>query len=86
MYNAVIYRIYTSLYSIKLNTKLPKTFYYRQSRICEDDIGEAKYLPFSQVEMLLLGTLKKQLHIYAKLVKSRRITAISIIMRLSLIG
>ena len=59
IYNAVICVIYTLLYGIKIGTKFSKIFCCRESRICGDDIGEAKYLPFSQVEMLPLEILKK---------------------------
>ena len=84
MYSAVIRRIYILVYGIKLSTKLPKAFCYKQNKIYGDDIGEVKCLLFSKVEILLLGNLKKQLHIYAKLVKGRSVTAISIIMCLCL--
>ncbi len=68
VYNAVICKIYTLLYGIKLNTKLIKAFCCRQSRICRDDIGEAKYLLFCQVKILSFRTFEKQLHISTKLV------------------
>lgn len=80
IYNAVIYKTYILLYGIKLSTKLPQVFCYRQSRICGNNIGKAKYLLFSQVETLLLRALKKQLYIFVKLVKSRNVIIISIIM------
>lgn len=47
VYNTVICRIYTLLYSIKLNIKLAKVFFCKQSCICGDNIGETKCLPFS---------------------------------------
>lgn len=59
MYNTIIRRTYNLLYSIKLSTKLLKVFCCRQTRIYEDDISEAKCLPFSQVETLPLGSLKE---------------------------
>lgn len=86
VYNFIIYKIYTLLYSVKLNRKLTKIFNYRQSRICRDNISKIKYLSFSQVKTLQLRTLKKQLHIGTKLVKVRSITMIGIIMCLSLTG
>ena len=86
MYSAMICKIYTLLYDIEPSTKLLKAFCYRQSRIYGDDIDTAKYLPFNQVEILLLGALKEQLYICTKLVKNRSITSISIIIRLSLTG
>ena len=59
MYNVLICKIYTSLYGIKLSIKILKVFCYKQSRICRNDITEAKYLPFSQVETLLTGVFKE---------------------------
>ena len=84
IYNTIICKIYILLYNIKLSTKLLKAFCCRQNRIYRNDISKAKCLPFSQVETLPFRALKKQLHICAKLVKSRNTIAISKIMRLSL--
>ncbi len=86
VYSAMIRRIYTSLYGIKLGTKLAKAFCCRQSRICRDNVGEAKCLPFSQVKTLPFRTFKEKLHIGAKLVESRGVIAIGIKMCLSLTG
>ena len=85
IYSTVIHRIYALLYSIKLSTKLLKTFYCRQGLIYKDDIGEAKCLSFSQVETLLFGALKEQLHICTKLVISKTVTTISMIICQNLI-
>lgn len=84
IYSAVIYKIDTSLYNIKLNTKLLKAFSYRQSQICRNDISKARYLLFSQIKMLPLKALKEQLHISIKLVKGRSVTTINIIIQFSL--
>lgn len=84
IYSIMIHKIYILFYGIKLSTKFSKAFYCKQSRICKNDINEAKYVQFSQVSILLLKVFKKQFHIYAKLVKYRSITIISIIMYLSL--
>lgn len=84
MYNIVICRIYTSLSCIKLSTKLMKTFGCRQSRIYGDDVSKIKYLPFSQIQILLLKDFKKQLYIDAKLVQNSSVPAIIIEMHLSL--
>lgn len=46
VYSAMIRKVYNLLYDFKLGTKLAKAFYYRQSQIYKDNIGEAKYLPF----------------------------------------
>lgn len=86
VYSTVIRRIYTSLYSVKLNTKLAKAFSCRQCQICKDDVDETKCLPFRQVKILPLRAFKEQLHISAKLVKDRVLPAINIIMCLSLTG
>ncbi len=86
VYSAMICRIYTLLYGIKLGTKLAKEFYCRQSRICRDNVGKAKCLPFSQVKTLPIRSFKEKLHIGAKLVKSRGVTAIGIKICLSLTG
>ena len=80
----MIYKIDTLLYDIKFNIKLLKIFGYRQSEICRDNINKAKYLLFSQIKTLLLGTFKKLLHINTKLVKNRSIIIISVIVCLSL--
>ena len=84
MYNIIIARIYILLYGIKLGIKLAKAFYYKQSRICRDNIGEAKCLPFSQVKTLPFRAFKEKLHIGTKLVKNRGVIAIGIKIYLSL--
>lgn len=59
VYNAIICRIKTWLYGIKPGTKLSNGIGYRQSEISEDDISEAKNVPFSQIKTLLLKALIK---------------------------
>ena len=59
VYSAMICKIDTLLYGIKLSTNLSKAFGCRQSRICGNDISKAKCLPFSQIKTLLLEVLKK---------------------------
>ena len=80
----MIFRINTLLYSIKLDIKLLKAFRCRQSMICKNDISKAKFLPFSQIKTLLLETLKEELYINTKLVKSRSVIVIGIIVCLNL--
>ena len=86
VYNAVIRKIYISLYDIKLSTKLAKAFYYRQSRICRNNVSEVKCLLFSQIKTLPLKAFKKKLYIGAKLVKNRDVITIGIKMHMSLTG
>lgn len=72
------------LYYIKFNIKFLKVFNYEKSWIYKNNINKVKYLLFNQIKILLFKAFKNQLYIHTKLVKSKIIISISIIMYLSL--